>query len=186
MTDLGSIFGGNFSYASEMNTSGQIVGGADLVDDVGGHAYLLDNGAVTDLSPYGSGISSWGSDINGNGDIVGSWGFTDTDPADGPPLDALLCPCYAVVWHAGQPVFLNSVVDPQWNLMLGLRINDQGEIVARGQFNGGPLQTVLLKPLAGVPSKRSELAGATRERGSSQTTPRAFRRERDGGIVAIH
>jgi probable HAF family extracellular repeat protein len=185
MTDLGSIFGGNFSYASGINASGQIVGSADLVDDFGAHAYLWDNGAVTDLSPFGNDITSWGNDINGHGDVVGSWGFTDTDPADGPPLDVIVCPCYAVLWQNGQPIFLNSVVDPQWNLSLGLWINDRGEIVARGQFNGGALQTVLLKPLAGTRSDRAEPVGAKTVRGITGTSPKGFRRERDGRITVI-
>jgi len=185
MNDLGTIFGGNFSYGSGINASGQIVGSADLVDDFGAHAYLWDNGAVTDLSPYGRDITSWGNDINGNGDIVGSWGFTDTDPADGPPLDVIVCPCYAVLWQNGQPVFLNSVVDSQWNLLLGLWINDRGEIVARGQFNGGALQTVLLKPVAAARSDRNEPVEAKVVPRITGTSPKGFRRERDSQITVI-
>jgi len=154
------------------------------VGDLGGHAYLWDHGTVTDLSPYGDAITSWSSDVNSQGDIVGAWGSSDNDPADGPPVLTMLCPCFAVVWHNGQPTFLNGLVDPQWQLLLGLQINDQGDIVALGQFNGGPFQRVLLKPITGA-GNAPQTASPTWMRAHAISIPRGFHRERDGKIAVL-
>jgi probable HAF family extracellular repeat protein len=146
LTDVGAIFGSNFNYLSGIGDGGVAPGGADLAGDTAAHAILWNSGTVQDLSPDGN-ISAGALDVNNLGQAVGLWGSVDTDPADGPPVDSVLCPCYAVLWQDGQEIFLNGTVSPEWNLWLALAINDRGEIVARGQFNGGTLQTVLLKPL---------------------------------------
>jgi uncharacterized membrane protein len=185
LTDLGQIFGSDFSYSVGVDSSGRIAGGSDLAGDRGGHAFLWDRGTVTDLSPYGDSISSWSGDVNNQGDIVGSWGYSDNDPADGPPLNSLLCPCYAVVWHDGQPTFLDDLVDPQWHLILGLQINDTGDIIALGQqLNTGLYQRVLLKPIVGA---RNTQQGSSQTwlRVQPSTTPRGFHRERDGKIAVL-
>ena len=182
LTDMGQVFGSDFGYTVGVDSAGRIAGASDLAGDLGAHAYVLDNGTVTDLTPYGDGVTSWSNGINSQGDVIGSWGFSDNDPADGPPVNTMLCPCYAVVWHNGQPTFLNDVVDPQWNLLLGLHINDRGDIVARGSFNGGPLQTVLLKPIvtASPTTSRSQLRQVEKA-----PIERGFHREHDGSITAI-
>jgi probable HAF family extracellular repeat protein len=146
LTDFGQIFGSNFNYGFGINNAGMIAGAADVAGDVAAHAIIWYQGTVQDLSPYDN-ISAGGVGINNLGDVVGSWGSVDPDPADGPPVDAMLCPCYAVLWQNGQTIFLNDVVSPDWNLWLALAINDRGEILARGQFDGGKLETVLLKPV---------------------------------------
>jgi probable HAF family extracellular repeat protein len=183
LTDLGKIFGSDFGYSVGVDASGRIAGASDLAGDLSGHAYLWDHGTVTDLSPYDF-VTAWSNDINSQGDIIGSWGSNDNDPADGPPVYTILCPCFGVVWHNGQPAFLDSLVDPRWHLLLGLWINDKGDIVALGQFNGGPFQRVLLKPIA---------AGAIATRRVPQnplpipypSSPRGFRRSADGQITSI-
>ena len=184
LTDLGQIFGSDFSYSVGVDAAGRVTGVADVSDNMAGHAYLWDHGTVTDLSPYGDAISSWSNDVNRQGDIVGTWGFSSNDPADGPPLYSITCPCYAVVWHDGQPLFLNSVVDPNWALSLGLWINDRGEIVAWGSYQGGAIQTVLLKPIAGA-AKTLKSEPPIRKIDGTITTPRGFRRERDGRITML-
>ena len=146
LTDFGQIFGSNFNYGFGINKTGMIAGSADVAGDAGAHAIIWYQGTVRDLSPYDN-ISAGGIGINNLGDVVGSWGSVDPDPADGPPIDTILCPCYAVLWHDGQAIFLNDVVPAEWNLWLGMAINDRGEILARAQFNGGKLQTVLLQPI---------------------------------------
>ena len=183
LTDLGQIWGSDFGYSTGVDSLGRIAGASDLAGDLSGHAYLWDHGTVTDLSPYGDSISSWSNDVNSQGDIVGSWGFSDNDPADGPPVYTILCPCFAVVWQNGQPTFLNDVVDPQWQLLLGLQINDQGEITAAGQFNFGHLQRVLLKPMAGAGSLQP--SAPQRWLGAQPSAPRGFRRSHDGKIAIL-
>ena len=137
-----------------------------------------------DLSPDGN-ISAGAVGINDCGQVVGSWGSVDPNPADGPPVNTLLCPCYAVLWQNGQEIFLNGTVPSEWNLLLALAINDRGEILARGELNGGPLGTVLLKPIPAnergdVPSVRSSA-----ENKRVYIGPRALRRDQKGGFQEI-
>lgn len=182
LTDFGQIFGSNFNYGNTINDAGMIVGAADLAGDTGAHAIVWNQGAVQDLTPYGD-LTAWGIDINNQGQAIGSWGFVDPDPTDGPPVYTMLCPCYAVVWQNGGAVFLNDVVPASWNLWLGLAINDRGEILARGQYNGGQLQTVLLKPTApAMHSSGSPRTAITHERALTYpaSAPRAIRRQASG------
>ena len=146
LTDFGSIFGSNFNYGEGINDAGMIAGGADVAGDTGAHAIIWNKGTVQDLTPDGN-ITAWGIGINNQNQVIGSFGSVDPDPADGPPVYSMLCPCYATLWQNGQEIFLQEVVPPGWELLLGLAINDKGEILARGRFNGGTLGTVLLKPL---------------------------------------
>ncbi|HWZ84446.1 MAG TPA: hypothetical protein VNW47_17585 [Terriglobales bacterium] len=181
LTDLGQIFGSDFGYTVGADAAGRIAGASDLAGDLSGHAYLWDHGTVTDLSPYDF-VTAWSNDINSQGDIIGSWGSNDNDPADGPPVYTILCPCFGVLWHNGVPLFLNDLVgDPQWQFLLGLWINDRGDIVAAGSLNGGPLQRVLLK--------RIVVAAPAKENSSplpvQSSMPRGFHRERDGEITVL-
>jgi probable HAF family extracellular repeat protein len=183
LTDLGQIFGSDFGYSVGSDAAGRIAGASDLVGDLSGHAYLWDHGTVTDLLPYDS-VSSWSNDVNSQGDIVGSWGSNDNDPADGPPIYSILCPCFGILWHNGQPTTLNDVIDPRWQILLGLWINDKGDIVALGRFNGGPLQRVLLKPIPGT-AMPSVASGRNPSRTQTSSMPRGFHRDRDGRITVL-
>jgi probable HAF family extracellular repeat protein len=183
ITDLGSVFGSNFNYVFGINDAGVAAGSADLVGDTGAHAIVWNDGTVQDLSPDGN-ISAGAVGINNLGQVVGSWGSVDPDPADGPPVDVVLCPCYAVLWQNGQEIFLNDTVPAGWSLLLALAINDRGEIVARGQFNSGPLETVLLKPLP-VPEQSTERDAPRTERRVVYAGPRTLRRDRKGGFQEI-
>src|SRR5258708_4669250 len=142
LTDVGSIFGSNFNYVFGINDAGVAAGSADLAGDTGAHAILWNNGMVQDLSPDGN-ISAGAVGINNFGQVVGSWGSVDPNPADGPPVNTLLCPCYAVLWQNGQEIFLNGTVTSEWNLLLPLAINNSGEFLARGELYVGPLGTVV-------------------------------------------
>jgi probable HAF family extracellular repeat protein len=183
LTDLGSIFGSSFNYGNGINDAGIVTGSADLAGDTGAHAFLWSQGMVQDLTPYGD-LTAWGIDINNQGQVIGSWGSVDPDPADGPPVDTMECPCYAVLWQNGGAVFLNDVVPSQWNLWLGLAINDRGEILARGQFNGGKLETVLLKPIPVAEQRGMPDLAAPKERNPG-AGPRALHRDRQGRIAEI-
>jgi probable HAF family extracellular repeat protein len=183
LTDFGQIFGSNFNYANTVNDAGMIIGAADLSGDTGAHAIIWNQGAVQDLTPYGN-LTAWGIDINNQGQAVGSWGYVDPDPADGPPVNTMECPCYAVLWQNGGALFLNDAVPVGWNLPLALAIDDKGAILARGQYNGGHFQTVLLQPIAPVlHGSTSPATSITPERALRYpaSAPRALRRQASGG-----
>jgi probable HAF family extracellular repeat protein len=69
VTDLGT-FDGNYSYASDLNESGQVVGVTRTADSFS-HAFLWDNGTMIDLGSLGGNYSS-ADGINDLGQVVGS------------------------------------------------------------------------------------------------------------------
>jgi probable HAF family extracellular repeat protein len=106
LLDLGTLYGGLTSSAADINDMNQVVGTSWLVtqltsvyDPTQYHAFLWENGAMTDLNtllPAGSGwILTAATAINDNGDIVGTGllngqvhGFLLTDGQSQPPLPA--------------------------------------------------------------------------------------------------
>ena len=103
---LGTLYGGLTSSAADINDMNQVVGTSWLVtqltsvyDPTQYHAFLWENGAMTDLNtllPAGSGwILTAATAINNNGDIVGTGllngqahGFLLTGGQSQPPLPA--------------------------------------------------------------------------------------------------
>ena len=76
MTGLGTL-GGSFSYASRINNSGQTVGHSGTASGQV-HAFLHQNGQMTDLNDLVADLAGWESltfayDINESGQIVGYW-----------------------------------------------------------------------------------------------------------------
>ena len=67
--DFGTL-GGTSSAATAINPSGQVVGWADLPGNSRRHAFLWENGVMTDLATLG-GARSEAFDINPSGDIIG-------------------------------------------------------------------------------------------------------------------
>jgi probable HAF family extracellular repeat protein len=157
MTDLGSLGGGATAYG--VNGSGDVVGVSDLfqtcVAACPRHPFLWHAGSMMDLSSVTTGMdvleayavndsdtavgwdglsgeavlwkngstitlgtSTGALAINNAGDVVGWWGTV------------------AALWHAGNLVDLNTVIDPtspyyqQLNLSNATAINDNGWIVA--------------------------------------------------------
>jgi hypothetical protein len=118
---------GYFSYApTSINDAGYVVGW----DHFSGvyEAFLWDNGVATFL---GSGVAC---DINNNGEIVGSSGgqpnFT------GLQFDGV-SGGYATIWNNGIGLDLNSFINnPDWFLSSATAINDFGQIIGTGFYNG--------------------------------------------------
>src|SRR5919202_1756487 len=125
-------------YPYDMNNQGQIVG--DIGADIGvGHderAGLWQNGTITDLGTLGGSYSyAWG--INDEGTVVGEAATTGAD--------------HAFVYKNSQMSDLNNFLPANsgWELLGAMDINDNGQIVAIGLFNGQK-RGVLLTPITVV------------------------------------
>ena len=73
VTDLGTL-GGTISGAWGINNVGQIVGRAYLPGDVTHHAFIYQDGVMTDLGTIGPGCNpgnSWAFDVNDSGQVAG-------------------------------------------------------------------------------------------------------------------
>jgi probable HAF family extracellular repeat protein len=104
LLDLGTLYGGLTSSAADINESNQVVGTSWLVtqltslyDPTQYHAFLWENGAMTDLNTLVAADSGWiltaATAINDNGDIVGTGlldgqahGFLLTNGQTQPPI----------------------------------------------------------------------------------------------------
>jgi len=119
-----------------INDLGQIVGsGAAL-----GHAVLWTDGQVYDLGKPADTYEASADAINNHGQIVGM-----AYASGGPGYRALLWDEDRVLWN------LNDLIPPDsgWNLMFAEDINDAGQIVGFGKWNGD-YHAFLLNPV-GVP-----------------------------------
>jgi len=76
-------------------------------------------------------------------------------------------------------------VPSSWNLLLALAINDRGEILARGQLNGGHMQTVLLKPIQTKDQESVKELVPQLETPQVYAGPRALHRNPDGRFVEV-
>jgi probable HAF family extracellular repeat protein len=104
MLDLGT-FGGNESFAYDVNDLGQVVGWAATTTE-GGHSFQWQNGSMTDLTT--SGFSGAANAINDVGQIAGgTW-----DQA-GNPLASL--------WQSGHA----TILGPGW----AVDINNDGQVI---------------------------------------------------------
>ena len=126
-----------------------------------------------------------GESINNLGQAVGGWGSVESDPTFGPPVDVVLCPCFAVLWQNGQEIFLNELVPPEWNLLFATAINDKGHILAQAQLSDGTIESVVLLPIPLGTHNAASGAAVSRNRAASYTGPRALRKDHKGGVEAI-
>lgn len=117
LTDLGALPGGVLSYAYGINNSGLIVGQSETKASV--HAFVWDNGAMTDLGTLG-GAMSYATAISENGLIVGM-----AQTAEGANR--------AVLWQNGTP--LNLQVLEGGNSSEAHGVNDAGHVVGRSSIN---------------------------------------------------
>jgi len=165
ITDLGTLGPSGSpgeSVAYGINTSGQVVGEADLEDFRGTHAFLWENGQMRDLGTLGGSSFSVAYDINDNAQVVGESsgrGFLWEDGAmtelvgieptaindSGRVVGSACifdggegCSNRATTWEDGQTSDLNDLIDPAsgWTLREANDINDAGQIVGTGEVNG--------------------------------------------------
>jgi probable HAF family extracellular repeat protein len=123
LTDLGTL-GGQESYGISMNDSGQVVGASESADG-SHHAFLWQNGSMTDLGPGSA------TGINNSGLIIGF-------PAPGGPS----------ILANGSWQSLSSMIptDSGWTLQQVIALNNEGTIIGVGLQNG-ILHGFLLNPV---------------------------------------
>src|SRR5262245_51096349 len=68
ITDLGTL-GGSSSYATAINSAGQVVGEANTTNNANSYAFVYAAGVMRDLFPVG--VNSYAYAINDGGEIVG-------------------------------------------------------------------------------------------------------------------
>lgn len=132
LTNLSNI------YPYDMNNQGQIVGDIGIGIGVGHdeRAGLWQNGTITDLGTLGGSYSyAWG--INDAETVVGEAATSGAD--------------HAFVYKNSQMSDLNNFLPANsgWELLGAMDINDNGQIVAIGLFNGQK-RGVLLTPITVV------------------------------------
>lgn len=126
-TNLGTL-GGDDSEAFGLNEAGQVVGASVTGDErlsgflwLPAGAYGLPAG-MNDVTPDANQAQLYG--INNQGQAVG-YGVYDTYNG-------------AILWDAGATYYLDDLIDPNagWHLNIAHDINDVGQIVGVGTFNG--------------------------------------------------
>jgi len=123
MTDLGTL-GGSNSYAMSINGSGVVAGFAATTSEYE-HAFVYVAGRLIDLGTLGGG-SSFAYGVNDDDTVVG-YSFI----ADGSDT-------HAFVDSNGVMSDLNSLIpaDSGWVLLQAFGVNDSGQIVGTGLFDG--------------------------------------------------
>ncbi len=122
--DLGTLPGGSFSRAFDINVSGQVVGQADTSTG-GRRAFLYSDGQMRDLGTLPGGDASWASGVNDSGQVVGG---ANTSAGT----------FRAFLYSGAQMRDLNELIPPGsgWDLTHAWAINTSGQIVGEGYMNG--------------------------------------------------
>jgi probable HAF family extracellular repeat protein len=138
--DLGTL-GGTSSMATAISSGGVVVGSSQapsLQPNESGpaHAFVYQNGVVTDLNPMLGSYESQALGINSSGVIVGQMQFGYFNN-----------PWNAFMLVNGKVTNLNSLLPPgsPWTLVAATGINDLGQIIGVGNDNG-VAATFLLTP----------------------------------------
>jgi probable HAF family extracellular repeat protein len=127
MTDIGDL-GGDRSNANAINEQGQVVGWADTNESGINHAFVWEDGVMTDLGVLPDEEESAAYDINENGQICGASSHT---------LNQYPFPTYvtACVWDGDEIIEIGKLPGYTRNNAAG-GINDQGQVVGYSSDNG--------------------------------------------------
>src|SRR5690606_34485829 len=136
MHDLGVLPGGTQSIGASINANGTVVGISDVTGGLV-HPVLWTSDGVQDLGLIPSGISGFATGINDFGQVIGT-NKTITGERK------------AVMYNNGSVINLNSLIpaDSGWELNAGLDINNAGQIIGMGTYNGRSVG-FLLTPVLG-------------------------------------
>lgn len=123
VTMLGTL-GGLSSYGQAINSAGWLAGGSTTATGYL-HAFLYANGQMQDLGTLGGGANSSAYGANDFGQVVGYSQIAGGDSN-------------AFLWSNGQLRDLNDLIASEtgWRLLEASAINNQGQIVGFGIFNG--------------------------------------------------
>lgn len=123
---LAKLPGGNNSVAMGINKHGQVVGWSDSLGSTK-QAVLWENGTIKNLGTF-DGNATKATDISARGTVVG-YSFT---------IDFKENPQHAFVWKNGIMRDLNKLLPANsgWELNSAQAINNRGQIVGEGKFNG--------------------------------------------------
>jgi probable HAF family extracellular repeat protein len=138
MTDIGTLPGGQATFASGINDRGHVVGVAGAANGAS-HAFIWRRGHMTDLTPAdGSADFTNATAINNHDTVVGFGHLTAT------PLQMLS----ALMWRGGRQIVLGSLGTGVGYETVALAINDAGVVVGRTQTATGSVAFIV--PPGGV------------------------------------
>jgi probable HAF family extracellular repeat protein len=126
---LGTL-GGSRSVGYGINNKGHVTGAAELAGNVARHAFVYSHGTMRDLGCLDGDTACHGLGINEKGHIAGvsgTWNFADFTTRR------------AVLYSKDTVQDLNALVDASaagWHLHMADGINNSGQIVGKGIFNG--------------------------------------------------
>jgi probable HAF family extracellular repeat protein len=165
--DLGLLAPGGYeAYAFGINDAGQIAGGSTANGGV--HAFLWQNGVMTDIGTLPGGIHSYGYDINGAGHVVG---FSMTTIEGGAIAD------HAFLYRDGTMIDLGTLPGGSHS-STGNAINDHDQVVGSSAAFGVEARAFLwedgvmadLGALAGVSSVAADINNSGLIVGSSEVS----------------
>lgn len=127
IVDLGFLPDSEGTFPEAINEHGDVVGWSVVSTDrsVDRHAFIWKNGVILDLDSLGSGTAT-ARDINKWGQVVGT--SSTLNPVK----------TRAFIWHDNVMHDLNDFIpqESEWELVYAEAINDLGQIVGTGKFDG--------------------------------------------------